>query len=224
MFNYKGLASAGLLRGLIARAPSFGVIQFFLLTLTAAMLYPGGFDIYAQYFSELGATTARNGGQNFVSSSLFLVANLVVAVTLIPFWLRMPSLLRETRGMRVVGGLGSALGLMSVPFMICMAAYPIDTRLDMHFLMFLIFFPLFNAASLLYSAAMILDERIDGKPGALGLLLFALSILVLISPSAAYVPLLQKVILYGYFIWVLLLNRLFQHFALRARNPSLTAL
>ena len=41
MFNYKGVASAGLIRGLIARAPSFGVIQFVILTLTAAMLYPG---------------------------------------------------------------------------------------------------------------------------------------------------------------------------------------
>lgn len=209
MFNIKGRLSGELFRGLVMRAPSFGVIQFVLLTLSAAMFYPGGFDIYSQYFSELGATTARNGGINSVSSSLFLVANLVIAVTLVPFWLKIPSLLKDTRGMKAAGKLGSALGLMSSPFMMGTALYPIDTQPDMHFRMFLIFFPLFNMASLLYSTAIMLDQRVDKKPGALGLLLFALSILVIIDPLASYVPLLQKAILYGYFIWVLMLNELF---------------
>ena len=209
MFNIKGRLSGELFRGLVMRAPSFGVIQFVLLTLSAAMFYPDGFDICGQYFSELGATTARNGGLNSVSSSLFLVANLVIAVTLVPFWLEIPSLLKDTRGMKAAGRLGSALGLMSIPFMMGTALYPIDTQPDMHFLMFLVFFPLFNTASLLYSIAIMLDQRIDKKPGVLGFLLFALSILVFIAPSASYVPLLQKAILYGYFIWVLTLNELF---------------
>ena len=208
MFNIRGRLPWNFFRGLVRRAPSFGVIQFVLLTLSAAMFYPGGFDIYRQYFSELGATTASNGGLNSVSSSLFLVANRVIALTLIPFWLEVPSLLEDTKGMRAAGRLGSALGLMSTPFMMGIAIYPIDTQLEMHFRTFLIFFPLFNVASLLYSTAIMLDHRVDGKPGALGLLLFALSILVFIDPSAAYVPLLQKAILYGYFIWVLFMNRL----------------
>jgi hypothetical membrane protein len=209
MFNIKGCFSGELFRGLVMRAPSFGVIQFVLLTLLAAMFYPGGFDIYGQYFSELGATMARNGGLNSVSSSLFLVANLVIAVTLVPFWLEIPSLLNDTRGMKAAGKLGSALGLISSPFMMGTAFCPIDTQPGMHFLMFLIFFPLFNMASLLYSIAIMLDQRVDEKPGVLGLLLFALSILVFIDPSASYAPLLQKGILYGYFIWVLTLNELF---------------
>ena len=196
------------LRGLVTRAPSFGVIQFFLLTLSATMFYPGMFDIYGQYFSELGATVARNGELNSVSSSLFLIANLVIALTLVPFWVEIPSLLKDTRGMKAMGKLGSALGLMSSPFMMATALFPIDTQPDMHFRMFLIFFPLFNLASLLYSMAIMFDQRIDKKPGSLGLLLFALSILVLIDPLASYVPLLQKIILYGYFIWVLMLNKL----------------
>ena len=210
MFNMGDRPPGEWARALVARAPTFGVIQFVLLTLSAAMLYPGGFDIYGQYFSELGATTARDGGLNGASSSLFLVANLVIALTLVPFWLRTPSLLGDTRGMRIVARLGSALGLMSIPFMMGTALYPIDTRPGMHLRMFLIFFPLFNAASLLYSVAMMLRRGVDKKPGALGLLLFALSILVVIDPMASYVPLLQKAILYGYFIWVLMLNGLFQ--------------
>jgi hypothetical membrane protein len=206
MFNFKGRLSMESFRGLVTRAPSFGVVQFVLLTLSAAIFYPGGFDIYGQYFSELGATIARNGGLNGISSSLFLVANLVMALTLVPFWLKIPSLLNDTRGMKAVGKLGSVLGLTSSPFMMGTALCPIDTQPEMHFRMFLIFFPLFNVASLIYSIAIMLHQKIDKRPGALGLLLFALSILVIIDPLAPYVPVLQKTILYGYFIWVLMLN------------------
>lgn len=207
MFNFKTRPFRESLRGLVMRFPSFGVVQFILLTLTAAIFYPGGYDIYSQHFSELGATMARNGEPNIVSSSLFLVALIVIALTLVPFWLEIPSLFGDTRGMKAAGKLGSALGLMSLPFLIVVALCPIDTQLDMHFRMFMVFFPLFNVASLVYSIATILDQRIKEKHGILGLLLFSLSILVIINPLASYVPLLQKVLLYGYFIWVLMLNR-----------------
>jgi hypothetical protein len=208
MFNIKGRLSGELFRGLVMRAPSFGVIQFILLTLSAAMFYPGGFDIYGQYFSELGATTARNGGLNSVSSSLFLVANLVIALTLVPFWLKIPSLLKDTRGMKATGKLGSALGLMSSPFMMGTALCPIDTQPDMHFRMFVIFFPLFNLASLIYSTMIIIDQGLPNRNGFLGFSLLALSIIVLIDPMASYVSFLQKILLYGYFIWVLFMNKL----------------
>ena len=177
-----------------------------LLTLAAAVFYPGGFDVQSQFFSELGATTARNGELNAMSSSLFLVANLVIALTLVPFWLEAPSLLGDTGWMRGVGRVGSILGLMSSPFMVGVALHPIDTHLEMHFRLFLVFFPLFNVASLLYSIVLTLHQGLDRKPGLLGLLLFALSMLVMLEPSASYIPLLQKAILYGYFFWVLMLS------------------
>lgn len=208
MFKLKGHLLKEVIIGLFRNAPSLGVIQFILLTLLAVIFYPGGFDFYSQYFSELGATMARNGEFNSVSSSLFLVANFVIGLTFIPFWLEIPSILRDTRGMKVARNLGSVLGLMSSPFIMVAACYPIDTQFKMHYQMFMVFFPLFNVASLIYSITLILDQRINEKYGILGLLLFAISILVILNPSASYVSFLQKILLYGYFIWVLIFNRL----------------
>jgi len=66
MFNFKRHPSREVIIGLIRNAPSLGVIQFILLTFLAVMFYPGGFDFYNQYFSELGATMARNGELNSI--------------------------------------------------------------------------------------------------------------------------------------------------------------
>jgi hypothetical protein len=172
------------------------------------IFYPGGFDINHQFFSELGATVTKSGELNNVSSLLFLVANFVIGLTLVPFWLMIPSILKDTRGLKAPMKLGSILGLLSCPFIIGTACYPIDTQLRMHSYMFMVFFPLFNLASLIYSITLILNHGENEKYGGFGVLLFLISILVVINPSASYVSFIQKILLYGYFIWVLLLNRL----------------
>jgi hypothetical membrane protein len=64
-----------------------GVAQFFLLTFIAAFFYPGGFDYFGYFFSDLGALSAKNGEPNQVSSILFSVAVVTIAITLVPFWL-----------------------------------------------------------------------------------------------------------------------------------------
>jgi len=207
MFNLREHLTREAVIGLIRDAPSLGVIQFIFLTFLAAMFYPRGFNFFSQYFSELGATVASSGELNSVSSSLFLVSNVVIGLTLIPFWLRIPSILGDTRGVKAAGKIGSALGIMSSPFIIGAALCPFDTKLEMHFRMFFVFFPLFNVASLVYSIAIILEKRINEKYGVYGLLLFVISIWVILNPLASYVCILQKIILYGYFIWVLILDR-----------------
>jgi len=52
----------------------FGVFQFFLLTFLAAAFYPGGYDYFGYYFSDLGAVLARNSEANTSSSILFFIA------------------------------------------------------------------------------------------------------------------------------------------------------
>lgn len=68
-----------------------GVVQFFLLTFLVALVYPGGFDYFGYFFSDLGAVLARNGEPNSISSPLFTVTVIATAITLIPFWLIMRS-------------------------------------------------------------------------------------------------------------------------------------
>ena len=181
-----------------------GVVQFFLLTFLAALFYPGGFDYFGYYFSDLGAVVAKNGEPNSISSTLFAVTVTVVALTLIPFWLIIRSLLTKSKLEKTLSMLGSALGLTTFPFLIGVAISPIDTQLETHILMTLIFFSLFVFATLLYSIAFILNQDYPNYSGLVGLVLFVVSMIVLVDPLATYVPFLQTIVLYGYFAWVLI--------------------
>jgi len=182
----------------------FGVVQFIFLTFLAALFYPGGFDFFGYYFSDLGAAVAKNGEPNSISSVLFPATLILVALALVPFWLVIYSLFKESRVEKVLSILGSALGLISSPFIIGVALFPIDTQLDTHILLTLTFFSLFVLASLLYSIAIILNRNYPNYFGIVGLVLFAISLVILIDPLAPYVAFLQTIVIYGYFIWVLI--------------------
>ena len=181
----------------------FGVAQFFLLTFIAAVFYPGGFDYLGYFFSDLGAVVAKNGEPNLISSTLFSIAVVAVAITLIPFWLITRSHFAKSRLGKIPSFLGSALGLSASPFLIGVALFPMDTQLETHILTTLIFFSLFVLATLLYSTASILSKDHSNYSGILGLALFAVSMVILIDPLAPYVAFLQTIVLYGYFAWVL---------------------
>jgi len=186
-----------------------GVLQFVVLTFAAAILYPGRFDFVQYQLSELGAVIARNGELNTLSSIMFSIALTTIALALVPFWLVTPSLFSKSRLERALSKLGSALGLISSPFMIGVALTPIDVQLNNHFTMWLLFFPLFTAASLLYSIASLSRRRYPLHIGLFGLTLFVIVLAVLVDPLAPTTAFLQKVLLYGYFIWVITTTHLF---------------
>jgi len=186
-------------------------VQFFLLTFVAALLYPGGFDYLGYFFSDLGAVVAKNGEPNLASSALFSITIVVVAITLIPFWLILRSLFTKSKLERILSILGSVLGLISFPFLIGVAIFPIDTQLENHILMTLIFFSLFVLATLIYSIVAFLNRDYPNYLGIIGLVLFGFSTMILVDPLATYVAFLQTIVLYGYFAWVLLQTFFVQH-------------
>ena len=181
-----------------------GVVQFFLLTFVAALIYPGGFDYFGYFFSDLGALMAKNGEPNLASSALFSIAIVAVAITLIPFWLIVRSPFLKSKLERILSMLGSVLGLISIPFLIGVAIFPMDTQLENHIHMTLIFFSLFVLATLIYSVVAILNRNYPNYLGIIGLVLFGVSTLIIVDPLATYVAFLQTIVLYGYFAWVLL--------------------
>jgi hypothetical membrane protein len=186
----------------------FGVLQFFLLTFLAAFFYPGGYDYFGYYFSDLGAVVARNGDPNLISRILFFVALTLLALALIPFWLTIRSLFTEPGKEKILSTIGSTLGVISSPFLIGIGLFPLDTQLETHFLVTLIFVLLFLLATLFYSITIILNQNYSNYFGIIGFVLFAIPIasftISFMDPFDPVGAFLQKIALYGYFIWVLL--------------------
>jgi len=198
---------------LICMITVFGVVQFLVLTFIAGIFYPGGYDYLSYYFSDLGATVAKNGEANPISSKMFTTTLMVTAVTLVPFWVAIRSLFTTSRIEGWLSAIGTILGALSSPFIIGVAVFPMDTMLESHFIATLVFFSLFTGASLLYSAAIILNKGYPNRYGIVGLILFGASLLVYMNPLATYVAFLQNVLAYGYFIWILLpINLLWKYY------------
>lgn len=186
----------------------FGVLQFFVLTFLAAFLYPGGYDYFGYYFSDLGAVTARNGDLNLISRIIFFLALTVLALSLVPFWLTIRLLFIESNKERILGNIGSKLGVLSSPFLISIALLPLDTQLESHFFATLAFVLLFVLATLLYSIAIMLSQNYPNYFGILGIILFAIPIasfsVSFMDPFDPLGAFLQKIAFYSYFIWILL--------------------
>jgi len=186
----------------------FGVLQFFLFTFLAAFQYPGGYDYFSYYFSDLGAETAKNGDSNLISRILFFVAITLLTLALIPFWLTIHSIFTESNKEKTLSKIGSGLGVISSPFLIGIALFPLDTQLELHFFVTLAFVLLFVLATLFYSIIIILNKNYPNYFGIIGFVIFVIPIASFIisfmDPFAPVGAFLQKIALYGYFIWVLL--------------------
>ena len=180
----------------------FGVLQFFFLTFLAAIFYPGGYDYFGYYFSDLGAITARNGEANTVSGPLFFLALTTVSITCVPFWVALPRFFDQSRGERIPSVIGSAMGLVCSPLLIGVALFPLDTQLETHFVLVLTHFSLFSISILSYSIALILGRRHHYSFSLLGLIALSIGILLMVNPTATYSALLQKAVVYVYFAWI----------------------
>jgi hypothetical protein len=180
----------------------FGVFQFFLLTFLAAFFYPGGYDYFGYYFSDLGAVLARNSEANTISSILFFIALTTASITLVPFWLGLARFFNQSGAGRTLSLLGSGLGFLCTPLLIGVALFPMDTQLEIHFVLVISHFILFSLAILLYSILFIINRQFSPSIAVLGLIVLALGVGLMVNPMSPYAAFLQKVVVYGYFIWV----------------------
>ncbi|MGY5852195.1 MAG: DUF998 domain-containing protein [Candidatus Thorarchaeota archaeon] len=183
----------------------YGVLQFFLLTFLAAFFYPGGYDYLNYYFSDLGAVTARNSDVNTTSAILFFIALATVSITLVPFWLGLFKFFSQSRVERISSLLGSVMGLICSPVLIGVALFTIDTQLEIHFVLVLVQFSLFSFAILLYSIAILLGRRYSNLYGLVGLIVLAIGVVLMVDPIGPYAALLQKIAVYSYFLWVMVM-------------------
>ena len=183
-----------------------GVILFVLFTFLAMLSYPGGYDFISYHFSDLGSVFAKNGDLNTLSSFFFRFALFFITLSLIPFWLVIPSLFIESRLGMSLSICGSISGLLASPFIFGVALFPLDTHFSLHMVFTLIFVSFFSTAIFLYSVAILFTRKYPFYLSFLGFLLMILLFAIFpLSLSGSFLgALLQKVAMYGCFVWVLI--------------------
>ena len=200
-----------------------GCLVFIVLTVIAMFSYPGGtmtdentqgYSFFGNFFSELGMLHTHAGGPKPVSFLLFVIAMVLVSLGMVLFFLSIPGFYRRTRTGRILGAVGSVLGIASALFFVGVAVFPLDVNLPMHALMVVWAFRLFPAAVLCYVVVLFKEKGISYIWGwelvAFLLFLIAYILLLELGPGTGSLAGMiiqsvgQKIIVYASCISVLL--------------------
>jgi hypothetical membrane protein len=188
-------------RGLGSFFTIFGSLQIFLVTLIAAFVYPGGYNNFKYFLSDLGRVLAINGEPNSISSMLFVLTIIITDFSLVPFWLILRTLFTNSTIEKRLSSLGSVAGLTAIPLLIGAALFPTDTQFEMHkfFARFSFFF--FTIAILIYSIVILINSNYPNSSAIIGLLIVILSFLFAIRIFGEIQALIQKIVVYSYIFW-----------------------
>lgn len=150
-------------RRLVFDAVVLSCALFVGLTFAAMLAYPGGtyadpatqgFSFTNNFFSDLGRTRTRLGGDQALSRALFTTALLAVAAGLAAFFAAFAGLVRSTRAARGLALAGSALGGLAAAAFAGVALVPADVDLALHDRLVQWAFRAFLAAVLCYLPAL----------------------------------------------------------------------
>ena len=189
-----------------------GIVQYIIITTIGMIFFPDGFSIVDNYFSHLGMTIAK-GLPNTISRIMFVTACVIMGVLLIPFWLIIPTLFRQTKTMKCISYFGTFFGLLSSPFLMALAIIPLDIFLIAHGFSAMCFFLFFSLAIFIYSFAIFLNQKYKNKYALISFIFSIIAFLytfqlypnyINISSKNLYIyPSIQKLVFYCYCIWVI---------------------
>lgn len=180
-----------------------GQCQFFILTLLAMYIYPGGYRFSEHFFSDLGVLTTVQGFDNSVSSSIFSVSIFLLASSQSLFWLKITSLLPNKKfntGIMVMGCV-SCIGLALI------GITPVDSVYFLHVLAVAVWIiPFIISTAMIY-----LSTRCDVNLAGVRILTLGLSIVssihlfcvaTIVSPINVVI---QKIVVYYLLLWFCLI-------------------
>lgn len=160
-------------RLLFFRLGIFAAIQFFILTILAMLVYPGGtlhhpeyeaYNFLYNYFSDLGRTHTFDGESNLICHLLFKTALGISGISLILFFIATPSLFRQNgaKGMMLIA---SFLGVLAGVCYIGIAAVPYDVDYWGHRTFVRTGFILFLLMSFFFTAAVFIEKNYPNRYG-----------------------------------------------------------
>ena len=107
----------------------YAAIQFVLLTTIAMRVYPDGYKLTQNFFSDLGATRSWYGHPNHVSAVLFTIALGTLGIAFIVFAGAWRDLGPKARAAGIVS---QVFGTLSGAAFLAVASTPVNLALDLH--------------------------------------------------------------------------------------------
>ncbi|TFG06236.1 MAG: hypothetical protein EU539_08180 [Promethearchaeota archaeon] len=184
-----------------------GGFQFILLTVIAMLFYPDGYSFTHDYLSYLGTTiNMKTGSPNIISRTLFLIACVVVGASLIPFWIVISTLFSKSKLIKSINISGSIMGILSSVCLMGIGIFAEDTHSIMHVSLAKMFFSFIMVAILIHSLALLLDAKYLNIYSFTGVAFCMISIILLYAFRTSIVLsiVMQKAMVYGYCVWVVL--------------------
>ena len=164
--------------------------------------YPDGYSFTEDYFSFLGTTiNVRTYSKNTISRILFVIACVVAGASLIPFWIVITTLFKDTELTRSLSYVGSMFGILSSPLLMAVGIFPGDKMYDIHAFVAKYFFLLFAISILIYSVAILFNENYQNSYAIIGFGFSALIVMYILRVFIQIGPLMQKIIAYGFILW-----------------------
>jgi len=179
-----------------------GVIQFIILTAIAMAIYPGGYSLFRNFFSELGCTvTFHNHLPCMPSRIIFIITCTLTAVLNIPFMLALRTNLIQRKAEKFLGGTGTFLGIGASPFLALLSIFPANVQGVLHLQVTRLFFLLFGLAVITYTIAFFINKAYNKIIAFYGVLvaIVALSYIFLFIFNPAF----QKFTVYFMISWVI---------------------
>ncbi|MHA2065580.1 MAG: hypothetical protein ACXABY_14490 [Candidatus Thorarchaeota archaeon] len=192
----------GALCGILA-----GVV-FVILTTIDMLIYPGGYNFFDNYISQLGLSVI-NSVDTPLNWFLFAAATTSAGVCTVPFYLTIRTVFAETGAQKALSGLGTVLGLAAAPCLAGIGIFAVDLFLYEHAWATIIFFVLTAIAIGTYSIAILLKRDYHNLYSLVGVIVAIICLLHIYGPGFG-TPIMQKAAVYALVLW-----SVFQGFELR---------
>ncbi len=171
-------------RRILIFIPRLVSILFLILQFLGMLVYPGGtihdistngYSFTSNFFSDMGAYSARNGEPNYLSMIIFALSLILVGITFAFYYLVLPKIMGNDKTNYILSWIGSIFAFCGSICLVGTGLTPTDLVFDAHVFFANNIFHSFLITALCYSIVIFRSGVLDRRY-AMGYVLFFLSI------------------------------------------------
>lgn len=174
-------------------------LQFVIITFVDMLIYPGGYNFFENYFSQLGLSVI-NSVDTPLNWFLFATTTTLGGIFTVPFYLTIRTVFTEIGPQKALSGLGTVLGLAAAPCLAGIGIFAADLFLFEHAWSTIIFFVLTAIAIVTYSIAILLKNEYHNAYALIGIIVAIICLLHIYGPGFG-TAIMQKTTVYALVSW-----------------------